>query len=209
MANILCIVAHPDDEIVGMGGTILRYIEEGNEVTTVIFSYGQKSHPHLKEKIITKTRVGETKRLDMLLKRKSMFLGLTEGKIKEESEKLDIAKKLAKLIKKYKPKKIFTHARKDPHPDHRAVNQIVEKVVEETKYKGDLLTFEVWNITEENLPKTYVDVTPFFKQKLELMKIYESQRHFLYILLLPIILRAWMYGRKNRCKYAERFYKIK
>lgn len=209
MANILCIVAHPDDEIVGMGGTILKYLDEGKKVITIIFSYGQKSHPHIKEEIITKTRVIETKRLDAELDRQSIFLGLTEGNITEEAEKFEVTKKIAKLVRKYKPKKIFTHASKDPHRDHRAVNQIIEEVVKKTKYKGELLTFEVWNVTEEKLPTTYVDITPYFKQKLELMKAYESQKHFIYLLLIPIMVRAWIYGKRNSCKYAERFYKIR
>lgn len=209
MGNIICIVAHPDDEIVGMGGTILKYLDEGQKVVTIIFSYGQKSHPHLKEKVITKIRVVETKRLDVELDRQSIFLGLTEGSIKDEAEKLGVNEKLAKIIRKYRPKKVFTHTAGDPHRDHKAVNRIVTEVLEKIKYKGELLTFEVWNITDENLPKIYVDVTPYFRKKIELTRTYESQKHFIYPLLLPIILRAWMYGRKNRCRYAERFYKIK
>ncbi|MBU4502909.1 MAG: PIG-L family deacetylase [Nanoarchaeota archaeon] len=209
MSTILCIVAHPDDEIVGMGGTILKYLDESKKVITIIFSYGEKSHPHLKEKIIKKTREGETKKLDELLKRKSIFLGLTEGKITQEAEEKKVRGKLAKLIQKYKPAKIFTHNANDPHPDHRAVHQVVKDVVENIKYKRSFLTFEVWNITNENAPVVYVDISDYFKKKLELMKIYESQKHFIYILLLPIILRAWNYGRKNNCKYAERFYKLK
>jgi LmbE family N-acetylglucosaminyl deacetylase len=209
MNNVLCIVAHPDDEIVGMGGTILKYLAEGQQVSTIIFSYGEKSHPHIKEKIMAKTRVGETKILDEMLNRESIFLGLTEGKIEEESKTLDVVKKLAKLIREYNPKKIFTHTSGDPHRDHRAVNQVVEDVTRKIRYKGELLTFEVWNIVKENLPAVYVDITPYFDRKMELMKVYESQKLSLYALLAPINLRARMYGRKNNCKYAERFYKLR
>lgn len=209
MTDILCIVAHPDDEVVGMGGTILKCLEEGKSVATIIFSYGEKSHPHIKEKIIARTRVGETKKLDEMLNRGSIFFGLTEGKITEEAETLDVTKKLANLIKKHKPKKIFTHTSSDPHRDHRAVNKIVEDALKQVAYKGELLTFEVWNITGESSPAVYVDITPYFRKKLALMRIYESQRHFIYALIVPVITRARLYGRKNNCRYAEKFYKIK
>jgi len=209
MVKILCIVAHPDDEIVGMGGTILKYLAEGHQVMTVICSYGEKSHPHIKEKTITKTRVGETKKLDEMLNRESVFLGLEEGKIKEEAETFEVAKKLAKLIKEYKPDKIYTHTQGDPHRDHKSVNSIVEEVVRKINYKGELLTFEVWNVTNENLPAVYVDITDYFSKKMELMKVYESQKLSLYALFAPINVRARMHGRKSNCKYAEKFYKIR
>ena len=209
MKTVLCIVAHSDDEIVGMGGTILKYLDEGKKVITIIFSYGQKSHPNLKEEVIKKTRVIETKRLDVELNRQSIFLGLTEGNIKEEAEKLKVQSKLAKLIKKYKPEQIFTHTSGDPHPDHKAVNHIITKTIEETKYKGEFLTFEVWNIINENLPMVYIDISPYFKEKLKLTKFYKSQKLSIYPLLIPMIIRAKKYGMKNKCKYAERFYKIR
>ena len=209
MTTILCIVAHPDDEIVGMGGTILKYLEKGKKVVTIIFSYGQKSHPHLKEDIITKARMVETQELDEKLNRQSIFLGLTEGSIKKEVESLKIKEKLTKLIKKYKPKQIFTHTGGDPHPDHKAVHQAVTQTIEESKYKGEFLTFEVWDIINENLPAIYVDISDYFKKKMEIMRLYKSQKHFIYPLLLPITARAKIYGMKNKCKYAEKFYKIK
>ena len=41
--NILVVVAHPDDEILGVGGTILRCAKRGDDVTILILSNGETS----------------------------------------------------------------------------------------------------------------------------------------------------------------------
>ena len=48
--RILILAPHPDDEILGVGGTIAKYSKEGKNNYVVIFSYGEVSH--LKEEII-------------------------------------------------------------------------------------------------------------------------------------------------------------
>lgn len=209
MERYLVFCAHADDEIVGMGGSLVKYINEGKEVITVIFSFGEKSQPHLKEEHIVRMRVMESKHVDYLIGKKSVFLGLDEGKILEQSEKLDVKDKIKKVILKYKPKKIFTLSATDPHKDHRDINTIITAVVNDMKYKCDVYTFEVWNVLNENNPAVYVDVSETFKRKLELLKKYKSQKVFIYFLWLPIYFRAKKYGRKIGCKYAEKFYKVK
>lgn len=207
--TILVMCAHDDDDI-GAMGTVLKYIDQGKEIIKIVFSYGESSHPHLKEKVITKTRVTETKQISKNIGIKdTIYFGLKDGKIKEEIEKKDIKKVLKKTIKKYKPSKIFMPTRIDPHPDHRAVSKAVREVAEEMKFKGSLLSFEVWNIIDQNLPVVYEDITPYFQKKIRIMKEYKSQKHFIYPLLIPIVIRAKRYGLKNNCKYAEKFYKIR
>jgi LmbE family N-acetylglucosaminyl deacetylase len=46
--TVLVIVAHNDDHIIGAGGTLAKYAQEGKKVRTIIMSYGESSHPHLK-----------------------------------------------------------------------------------------------------------------------------------------------------------------
>lgn len=208
--KILVICAHSDDEIVGMGGTLLKYKKQGKDILAIILSYGEKSRPHIKEEIVAKERVKETRKIDKLLNRRTVFLGLTEMKIKEDAERLNIKKRLKIVIKKYNPDKIFTLSERDPHPDHGATGELVLEVLNKMKYGGDVYTFGVWSLVEENKPCMYVDISSEFKRKLELLKLFESQKFvMLYPLWLFIYIRARLYGRKSKCKYAEKFYKIK
>lgn len=205
--SIMLFCAHSDDAEIGCGGTILKFKKDKKKITHVLFSYGEKSHPHIKEKVIAKKREKETYNIDNILKRKTIFLGLKEGEFKNNIE--ETKKRIIEIIKKNKPEKIYTLSSLDPHPDHRAVNNIVMETLNEMNYKGDVYSFEVWNIINENKPVSYVDITDTFKEKLNLLKHFKSQWMSIYLQLLPVIIRAKLYGYKNKCKYAEKFYKLK
>ena len=210
MEKIFVFCAHSDDELVGMGGTILKLAEEKKEIIKIIFSYGEKSHPHLKKEVIIKERINEAKNASKSMGvSETIFFGLKDYDVKNEIKKYNMKNKLKTIIRKYKPKRIFLPSSTDSHKDHRAVNNTVIKAVEEMKYKSDIYAYEVWNIINEDSPYIYMDITPYFKRKLEIIKEFESQKHFLYFLLIPIFYSSIKYGRANNCRYAEKFYKVK
>ncbi|MBI2673451.1 PIG-L family deacetylase [Candidatus Woesearchaeota archaeon] len=192
-----------------MGGTIPKFVQEGKNVIVVVFSFGEKSHPHYKEEVISNIRLRETKSVDRFIGRKSIFFGLTEGKIKEEAKKMHIDSRIKSIVQFFKPEKIFTLSELDPHPDHRAVHEFVVETLSNMKYKGDLYAFEVWNIVNENKPVMYVDISDTFNLKLKTMKQFRSQWLSIYLLWLPVYIRARLNGIKNNCRYAEKFYKLK
>ncbi|MDO8660733.1 MAG: PIG-L family deacetylase, partial [Candidatus Woesearchaeota archaeon] len=79
--TILTICAHNDDQIVGAGGTLAKYAAEGKRIRTVICSFGESSHPHLKREIIVERRVKESLRADKILGGSGVaYFGLAEGK---------------------------------------------------------------------------------------------------------------------------------
>lgn len=129
---------------------------------------------------------------------------------------MKIKDKVKQLILKYKPEKIFTHSPSDPMPDHRTVNQVVSEALDEIKQekgkKYDLYGFDIWNISnhkEKNEPKLYVDISKTFWDKIKALKEFKSQPHVMINLIPAIFLRAKWYGLKAKCKYAERFYKLR
>ncbi len=216
MYNLLVICSHSDDEAIGLAGTLFKEAAAGNRITKVIFSYGELSSPHLKEAVIKKIRIDETKKANALLGiKKTFFIGLKDTKIKEGASK-HIKKKLAGIITRYKPKKVFIPSSLDPHIDHRAVNSITTEVLNslsKTKHKKlikkiALYSYEVWNLVNELHPAIYEDITPYFKKKIGYIKIFKSQRHFTYLLFPSVYSRAITYGIKANCKYAEKFYRI-
>ncbi len=214
MKNILVFCAHADDEVIGLGATIAKYAKENKNIIVVIFSYGESSHPLLKREITIETRVNESEKIGKSLGcKETIFLGISEGKISSKLNDGAFLNKLALLIKKYDPIKIFTHSSSDIfHPDHKAVNKVIIKVVDNLGLKYSLFTFPIWNplpFLKRESPKLFVDVTKTFQKKIEAMKSFESQKIFTYPLLPIVYLRARIAGFEHNCKYAEKFYKIK
>ena len=208
--NILIFSAHGDDEIVGMGGTLLKYIDEEKSIIEIIFTKGELSHPHFKEEVITDIR---RKEIEKIAKKTGMkeiiFLGLKEGHIKNEEKK--IISKIKGYIKKYTPERIFTLASSETHPDHREVNKIVLDAVDSLNEKYPVYTFNIWTLPNVvPNPIIYIDISKYFWRKIKMMKVYSSQWLMMYYpQILPVFFRARYYGMKNNCKYAEKFEKVR
>lgn len=210
--NIIVFCSHSDDQIFGPGATLTKYAQQGKNIYTVIFSYGETSLPFLKKEIAIKTRVNEAKKADKIINGKGvMFLGLKEGKFLKQAEEKDIKSRIQRMILSKKPIKIFTHSPEDPHPDHKAVYQIVTQALDELKYNCDLYCFDIWNpfTVKKHFPKLYEDVTETFSRKIKALKIFESQKITLFTLLWSVYVRAWLHGFHIHKKYAERFFKIR
>lgn len=214
--TIMVFCAHSDDQILGLGGILSKYAEEGKKIITVIFSFGEKSHPHLKPEIIRKIRVEEAKNADKVIGGSGvLFLGLRETKFLYDADKLNIKSKLIKLIEKHKPSIIFTHASDDkdiPSLDHPKVNKIVMSTLDSIDYKGRVYAFDVWNpfnFKNRFQPRQYFDISKTFKKKIQALDCFASQQIALSHLLIGTYIKALIYGFYSGHEYAERFYILK
>ncbi len=211
--TVLVFGAHPDDQIFGAGGTVAKYAQQGTKIVTVIFSYGESSHPWFKSKFTIKMRVEETLKADKLIGAKeTVFFGLTEGNFQKEAKEHHLHKKIKELIKKYKPIKIFTHTTADPHPDHKSTKRLVLKAFDSMRFHCDVYTFDVWNplnIKRTSAPKLIVDISDTFKTKIKALKCFKSQKMSMLSLMWGVYFKAMNFGLKHNCKYAEVFYKIR
>lgn len=209
---ILVFAAHSDDETIGTGGTIVKYAKEGKDVITVIFSSGEKSSPWLKKDYLTESRKEEAKKIGAFLgSKQTIFFGLKDMNLDEEVENPKVKMAIKNIINHFKPTSIFTHSKFDAHKDHKAVNRIVFEALNEIdkQKKINVYVFEVWNVLNEDHPRMYVDVSDTFSKKIEAMKKFKSQKVFIYTLIIPVIIRAIFCGFHAKCRFAERFYKIR
>lgn len=210
--TILVICAHNDDNVIGAGGTLAKFAMKGFKVKTVIFSFGEKSHPHFKEEVIVKKRIEESLHANKILGGKGIaYLGLKEGNFDEDIKAKRVKQKLRELFAKEKPITAFTHAVDDAHKDHRTVYNLVKDLCDEKAVKCPAYSFEVWhlvNLKKRQLPKMIVDITKTFKKKVKAFKAHESQKLAMASLLWSIYFKASVNGFLNKCKYAEVFYKI-
>ena len=211
--TILAIAAHNDDHIIGAGGALTKYAEEGMRVRTVICSFGEKSHPHLRKEVIVERRVKESIKADKIMGGAGVaYLGVREGHFEEDFKSRNIAEKLAWIIQKEKPAKIFMHGLDDFHPDHRAVYRLVMDLIEKKKISCPVYSFDVWSVLklrQRNLPRLVVDISDTFNTKVKAFLVHESQKLAIWMLLWKLILKDWLSGIIHGYKYAEVFYRLK
>lgn len=210
---VMVLCSHSDDQVFGAGGTLAKYAGEGKRVIIIVFSYGEKSHPWLKKKVTVKMRVNESQEAGKIIgAEKTIFYGIEEGRFREQIAERIIHEKLKNLFSRYKPARIFTHASDDPLPDHHELNEFVLQFCNNIDYKGDVLSFDVWNpvkIKERDMPRIVIDISGTFKTKIRALKCFESQWMSMASLLWTVYYRAIKNGISNHCRYAEVFYKIR
>jgi LmbE family N-acetylglucosaminyl deacetylase len=144
-----------------------------------------------------------------------VYLGLDEGKFPDQYRKRRMQAKLAHLIKREKPGKIFTLGPCDVHPDHNAVHRAVMDLVKKGAITCDVYAFDVWSAVQHlkrDAPKLVVDVSKTYPLKTKALRAHKSQtKHFfpfIPLLSFKVRLHALMDGWSNNCTYAEVFYKL-
>jgi len=211
--GVLIICAHSDDQILGCGGTIAKYAKKGVPVYTVILSYGEKSHPHLKEKFVIKTRVKEAQEANKVVNGEQVFfLGLAEGKFEESFNETNASNKLKNIIYLHNISKIFTHSSIDIHIDHQATHKLIKDLTKNINV--ELYSFTVWNFfkNKSNTNKDFflvVDTSTTFKQKIKSLSKFKSQKMQMSLPYIQCYINDFFNGLKYGYKFAEVFIKEK
>lgn len=210
--TIVVFSAHSDDFVIGAGGTIAQSVREGKKVLVIVFSYGERSHPWLKEKIVQDMRAKETYDAAKVLGCHVTIYDLKEGKFAEGFKEKNYENVFLSFLEKEKPTKIFTHSHEDPHPDHRAVHKITLDLCEKLSVKPEVYSYSIWNPVsfKTQYPMFYVNIKETFSTKLASLRQFPSQRYnAIYPLFLLILYRAIKDGFKIKKRFGESFYRIR
>ena len=180
--RVLVFAPHPDDEVLGVGGTLLREKENGSEIGWVIAT-SMKA-----EDGWTADQIG--KRADEINQVKNFFsfdetfeLNFSTTKL-DQTPKSDLIFAVSAAIKSFEPNKIFVPHKSDVHSDHKA---LFDAVISSSKwfrhpYIKTILAYETISETEFNLdlsnsfhPNVFVNIEPYLKNKLKAINIYSSE----------------------------------
>lgn len=186
MEKILCIVAHPDDEVLGCGGMIAN-LSRQNEIYTLILGAGITSRD-----IPKKNKQKDLRELKKDAFNANNLLGIKEVFLEDFPDNkfdsiplLNIIKVVESKIHKIKPKVILTHHHGDLNIDHKITFEAVltaSRPLENCSVKK-ILTFEVlssteWNVQNQTnvfIPNTYFDISKTINLKIKSMKCYRSE----------------------------------
>jgi N-acetylglucosamine malate deacetylase 1 len=184
-AKVLIVAAHPDDEVLGCGGTIARHADAGDAVDILFVSDGVGA------------RAGSTADLDRRCKsaraaaeilgaRPPYFLNLPDNRL-DSVPLLDIIKAIEKFVFELSPTRVYTHHSGDLNIDHRLVHEAVVtacRPISESHVRY-LFAFEVLSSTEwgthageaQFWPDHFVDVHNQMDRKLAALAAYAEEMH--------------------------------
>ena len=218
--NILVIAAHPDDEVFGCGGTLIKHKKNKDKINICFVCEGTTGRfENLKDPLIKKhfdVRINSAKKTAKYLNCKELlFLDYPNMRL-HMFEKITLVKKLIKIINKVKPDIIYTHCKSDLNSDHRIVHECVVTAVRPSKnFKpSEIYLFEIpsstdWSLNEFGYfnPRFFVDIEKYKKEKIKLLKNYNSElRKFPFPLSIKFMDQYnSICGSAAGLKYAERF----
>lgn len=196
--SILILAAHPDDEVLGCGGTIAKLVDEGATVNVAFVADGVFSRigeESAKQQELTARRTA-AQGACAILGVKSVSFGDFPDNRMDTIPLLDITQAVEALIAKHQPEMVFTHHAGDVNIDHRRLHEAVATACrpQQGHPVKTLLCFEVPSSTEWQLPGSapafmpnwFVDISTTLDRKLAALEAYADE------------LRAWPHPRSRQ-----------
>ena len=218
MNKILIVVAHPDDEVLGCGGTITRLNKEGYELYTLILGEGITSRDDVRnkgkrqEEIDTLRQQGNNANKILGVK-EVFFFGFPDNRF-DTIPFLDIVKTIEKVKKEIKPNIVFTHYEKDLNIDHQitykavitATRPLREETVKEV-YAFEIPSSTEWSYPLSFSPNVFYNISETMNIKLKALEEYKSEvKEYPHPRSLEAVeLTAKNWGIKVGLNYAEAF----
>lgn len=209
--NILVIAAHPDDEVLGVGGAIIKYVQKGNNVYVAMITDGCSGVYEESKKGILKNSMEECRKI----------LGVKEiFNLDFPNQKLDIvplieiSQAIEKVIKKVNPEIVYMHNESDVNQDHRVIYNaglIATRPIQPSKI-SEVLTYETlssteWNFGKSFLPNYFIDISSVIDKKIRAFSKYKTEvKEFPHPRSIEGIKTLAKYrGMQSGLQYAEAF----
>jgi LmbE family N-acetylglucosaminyl deacetylase len=183
MKKVIVISAHPDDEILGAGGTLLKHKSLGDNLAWVIVTGVDEANGFTKERVRTREleiqQVTERIGFSKVYKLSYPTMCLNPTLVNE------MILKISSIFSEFQPEVIYVMNRSDAHSDHRYTFEAVMACTKSFRFPfvKKVLMYECISETEFApplpekvfIPNYFVDISEFFQQKLEVMQIYISE----------------------------------
>ena len=195
--NVLIIAAHPDDEILGMGGTIAKHTSQNDNVTIIYMATGitarreplksehgikniSKKVQEIWQNEIENLRQDAKKSAKLLNVKNVRFYDFPDNEM-DRIQLLKIVKVIEKEIKTTKPDRIYTNHHSDLNVDHRVVFNATLTACSPSGFPvKELLTFEVLSSTEWSYPYNFnpnyfTNIEKYIGKKIKAMELFVNE----------------------------------
>lgn len=173
--SMLVIAPHPDDEVIGCGGTAALAAAGGADVQVLVVFDGGAGDPEGRfdrEGYVERRRAEARRGGKRLGISNYRFWGLEEGHRPTTGELEEGARRLVALVEELQPEVILTPWDGEDHPDHDSVARAVKRMLELAEFDGQCWGFEVASPFQAEL---LVDVSSVWEQKLQALGEHRTQ----------------------------------
>ncbi|MCP4760629.1 MAG: PIG-L family deacetylase [archaeon] len=215
--SMVIFAAHPDDELLSTGGTILKYAELGTKITVIIVTggHGGYSREEYKKDII------EKRKHEFIAVAKHLHCDFIELGYDEIFVNRKIISQFTKLIREIRPQVIFMPHPTDDHRTHRYLAEIVQESIYHTAtgkayggYGKEFMPLAVYCYESPSCKFQYidasvfvtVDISNYWKKKIGIFnEVYASQIEVLDRVSIWAERTAKLRGNEAHCDYGECF----
>ena len=184
---VLIVAAHPDDEVLGAGGTIVRLVQKGRPIHVLFLADGESARLAAGDAVSNRLF-----RRNAAAKRAAEILGVTSLTVRAYPDNrldtvalLDIVKAIEEVIAACRPTLVITHHAGDVNVDHRVAHQAVLAACRPVPNGSvrELWFFEVPSSTEWSppgsaapfMPNCFVDIADALALKLLALEAYAEE----------------------------------
>jgi LmbE family N-acetylglucosaminyl deacetylase len=195
--SVLVVAAHPDDEVLGCGGTIACHADAGDPVQVLIVAEGATSRQQHRDRDQATEQLSglaqAAQRAGTLLGAQGVeLLDLPDNRL-DSLDRLDLVKQIEERIARHQPQVVYVHHAGDVNVDHRRLHEAVVTACRPMPGQSvrRLLSFEVASSTEWQPPGSappfqpnwFVDISAQWLRKRAALAVYASE------------MRAWPHAR--------------
>jgi bacillithiol biosynthesis deacetylase BshB1 len=216
--DFMAVGAHADDMELVAGGTILKLAALGRKGVLV-----DMTDASMGTRGTAEIRAREAAAAARALGLPRVNLGLPDGRL---SDTWESQKRLIDQIRRFRPKVVITHHWQEEHPDH----EITSRIVKHACFKAGFAKLDVAGTPhrpgriyygigmELHEPSFCVDISPYWKKKMDAVHCYKSQFHnpqagkfkgktdlASRAFLESVEVRARFWGLRIKRRYAEAF----
>lgn len=180
--KVLIVAAHPDDELLGVGGTALAHAKRGDSVQAAVLCegisvrYGAERAREVAE---------QARKAAQLLQVRPPKLGNLPEQRLETLPILEVTQEVEALVKEYQPEVVYTHFGGDLNRDHRVISEAVLVATRPCSAPSvkQVLMFETPSTTEWGAPSLlpyfqpnlFVDITEHLEAKIAAFQCYSHE----------------------------------
>ena len=186
--SVLVVAAHPDDEVLGCGGTIARLAREGHDIYILVLGEGSTSRSQQREQAdasLVDALRDNSLAAGKTIGAKEVFMRNLPDNRFDTVPLLDIVKIVEELVTKLRPEVIYTHHGGDLNIDHALTHRAVLTATRPVKGQPvrDIYAFEIPSSTEWAFQRlepvfranVFEDISGTLETKIKALSCYETE----------------------------------